>query len=47
MVNAIICCLKKASASIFLNIEWMQFVLKKCENQHSARVLYDKKIINN
>ena len=34
---------KNARASIVLNIEWVQFVLKNCAKLHSVRGLYDKK----
>ena len=43
VVNSIICCAKEARASIVLNIEWVQFVLKNCAKLHSVRGLYDKK----
>ena len=33
---------KNARASIVLNIEWVQFVLKNCAKLHSVRGLYDK-----
>ena len=40
--NSIICCAKEARASIVLNIEWVQFVLKNCAKLHSVRGLYAK-----
>ena len=42
VVNSIICCAKEARASIVLNIEWVQFVLKNCAKLHSVRGLLIK-----
>ena len=37
VVNSVVCFAKEERASIFLIIEWVQFVLQNCEKLYSVR----------
>ena len=43
VVNAIICCVKEACASIVLDAEWVQFVLQNCQKLQNYGFKQDKK----